>query len=293
MCYRDSDDRFDNERYRTSARGNSFWRTAEAGSGEKWKEDVDRLDRLLEGGDDQQINQFFEERLDEVEDQEEDAAVLNSVAQRFYEISQEARSTQFEHSPQFDDAIQEIERQFFFGKLKRKFKKFAKKFGKKLLKKGFSLLKKAVGGPLSSALSVASNALRGNLKGALGGLIKSAAGALIPGGPLVTAALGMEASQLSGSGKEYWRQRAVQLANGYEQLAEDVVDRLEELADVRDSDSYRTLSDRLIQRSISATESPADLDLVPQQFAQQLTRNSGVHHVSARRGDEIVIRIRA
>lgn len=142
-------------------------------------------------------------------------------AERFFELSQR----EFESEADVDDAVNrllgEMEREFFFKGLMKK----VKGAGKKLLSKGISHLGKQLGSKFP-AIQAITQLARGNLKGALGGLAKTAltAGlAAVPGGAVALPALkalGFESGMDDPDAqREAWGRYVTLVREAYDDLA--------------------------------------------------------------------------
>jgi hypothetical protein len=144
----------------------------------------------IESETDEELEYEAEEEMElelgdemEYEGQDEGADSVNRLAERLYEFATTSFESEYEADERLAGILNEAERDFFFKKLKDVAKKALKsKLGK--LTQKIPVLGKAV--------QVGTSLLRGDLKGALGTLVKSgvlkSALSLIPGaGPVITA----------------------------------------------------------------------------------------------------------
>jgi len=144
------------------------------------------------------------EATDDDDEIDSDDDTRTELAARFTELS----SRSFESEPAVDEGLSELlgemEREYFFGNLKKKLKKA----GMGLLKKGLKLAKGLPGG---QAIQAITQLARGDLKGLLGALAKagiSAAAASVPGGAVALPALqalGFEATEEPEENQEAWQ----------------------------------------------------------------------------------------
>lgn len=126
-------------------------------------------------------NEIENEMQKYVEDYNRTGKILYSqarFAEQIYKLSQENFKSSNELNFRIDQIMNEIERQYFFGKLIKKFKKTA-------LKKLIKLSKKFIRGlPVYRGIDTITQLSRGNLKGALTSVVKARLSSLVPGGPV-------------------------------------------------------------------------------------------------------------
>ena len=158
-----------------------------------------------------------------------------SRSQEFVERFMEIGTRQFETSYEADEAMGEvlddIEREYFFGAIKRGLKKLSKnKLIRSLAKKGLSLgVNKFLPG-LQGALQLA----RGNVKGALLNFGKQALGSVVPGGGAVldaVKAIGLQPGGGETRERETWENYVNLSREAYEHLAENLTPRADQPAE--------------------------------------------------------------
>lgn len=151
----------------------------------------------------------------EFEDEtESESDYSNPFAERFYELS----LSEFEDSVldgKINEILDEMEREYFWGGLK------------KLVKKGFNIVKKVgsnvlKASPIGQGLKAFTQLAKGNLKGLLGQLAKTALTSFVPGGaaigPLLSA-LGFKETEFPEENREAWNNYTDIVKNSYEYLA--------------------------------------------------------------------------
>jgi hypothetical protein len=157
----------------------------------------------------------FEESQEELESPEDRSSYY---ADRFYEISEREFESESELDQEINGLLNEMEREYFWGALK----KLGKSAFKGLIKKGMSFAK---GLPAFKALKGITQLARGDLKGMLGSFAKAALPTVlsaIPGGSVAMPALnalGFEAEQDEDANREAWRNFAEVSRESYEYLA--------------------------------------------------------------------------
>jgi hypothetical protein len=189
-----------------------------------------------EAGQDEELEGEWEEETGSDEETDEEAGQEwetgstepGSYADRFYELSQR----EFESESELDDEVRELlnnmERDFFWGKWKRKLKKM----GGRLVKRGLGQLAGKL--PGFKGLQAVTQAARAALKGNLGGLAKSALTAALSAHPAGAAALpalkalGFESSEDSERNHEAWE--------NYVEVAREAFDNLGRNLDERAAD---------------------------------------------------------
>lgn len=134
------------------------------------------MDDEFELGEDSETDEEYEEDSElEFEDESEFAAESGDYAERFFELSEREFESESEADEEVNGLLNEMERDFFWGGLKKRLKRA----GKGLLKKG---LKFAAGQfPALQAFKGLTQLARGDLKGMLGALAKAGIMSAIPG----------------------------------------------------------------------------------------------------------------
>jgi hypothetical protein len=170
---------------------------------------------------DSELDREFEQlaELDKEKGSEGESDRPSYYAERFYELSDREFESESELNTEIDRLLDEMEREYFFGKLK--------KFGKRFAKKAFAMAKNL---PAFQAVRAASQLARGNLKGMLGSLAKSAlpmALSAFPGGAAalpILKAMGFEAGDPD-STRNGWRNFVETSQEAYEYLASNITEK--------------------------------------------------------------------
>lgn len=187
----------------------------ELGEDKEYKEDQETDEEFEFLQEEMEVDEESEEPQGEFEGPEDRSSYY---AQRFYEISEREFESESELEVQINDVLNEMEREFFWGKLK----KLGKKAFKGVLKKGLSYVK---GMPVFRALKGVTQLARGDLKGMLGTMAKAAlptALSFIPGGAVALPALkalGFEAELDEDASRSAWRNFSEVSRESYEYLA--------------------------------------------------------------------------
>ncbi len=143
--------------------------------------------------------------------------------ERFMEISGREFESSYEVDAAMNEVLDDLEREYFFGAIKRGLKKLSKnKLLRSLAKKGMSMgMSKFLPG-LQGALQLA----RGNVKGALLNFGKQALGSVVPGGGMMLDAVKSIGLKTASDGEDVEREtweNYVQLSReAYEHLAENL-----------------------------------------------------------------------
>lgn len=171
-------------------------------------------DDELEGPDDE-----FEENYEFEGD--DDRAY--EFVERFMEISGRQFETSYEVDAAMNEVLDDIEREYFFGAIKRGLKKLSKnKLLRSLAKKGMTLGVNKFFPGLQGALQLA----RGNVKGALLNFGKQALGSVVPGGAVMLDAVKQIGLQPGGDGeapeRETWENFVDLSREAYEHLADNL-----------------------------------------------------------------------
>ena len=159
----------------------------------------------------------------------------DSRSQEFVERFLEIGGRQFESSYEVDAAMSEvlddIEREYFFGAIKRGLKKLSKnKLLKSLAKKGLSMGVNKFFPGLKGALQLA----RGNVKGALLNFGKQALGSVVPGGGAMldtVTSLGLQSESGDPQDRETWENYVNFSREAYEHLAENLTPKADQPAE--------------------------------------------------------------
>jgi hypothetical protein len=187
----------------------------ELGEDKEYKEDQEIEEEFEFLQEESEIEEEFEEPMEEYEGAEDRSSYY---AERFYEISEREFESESELEMQINDVLNEMEREYFWGKLK----KLGKKAFKGLVKKGMGYVK---GMPAFQAIKGVTQLARGDLKGMLGTMAKAALPAAlsaIPGGAAALPALnalGFEAEQEEDASRAAWRNFAEVSREAFEYLA--------------------------------------------------------------------------
>jgi hypothetical protein len=139
---------------------------------------------------------------------------------RFLEIGSRQFESPYEAEGAMSEVLDDIEREYLFGAIKRGLKKLSKnKLLKSLAKKGMTLGVNKFFPGLQGALQLA----RGNVKGALMNFGKQALGSVVPGGGAMLDAvksIGLDAA--GGGERETWENYVDLSREAYEHLAENL-----------------------------------------------------------------------
>ncbi|HKR00635.1 MAG TPA: hypothetical protein VJT09_08175 [Pyrinomonadaceae bacterium] len=177
-------------------------------------------DQELEGELEGDYGSLAEMEGDEFEIEEETGdEETGGYADRFYELSERGYESEADMDHEVNDLLNEMERDYFFGGLKKRLKSA----GKGLLKKG---LKYAAGKvPALKALQGITQLTRGNLKGFLGSLAKAGLASAIPGGMAALPALkalGFDPLGDSEANRDAWNNYVEVSREAFEYLAENL-----------------------------------------------------------------------
>lgn len=203
--------------------------------------DLEREFELEMDGSDSELDEELDEEAadeefeSEYEDRDFEAALeMESAGSGYAERLQELANREFESESEVDQALNEvlndIEQEFFFGSLKKKWSKFKKGGLGKLVSKG---LKMAAGQiPAVQALKGVTSLARGNLKGMVTSLAKAGLSSVVPGGGVAVEALknlGFGGEGEVGEGdQEAWNNVVDVAREAYEHLAENLHERANE-----------------------------------------------------------------
>lgn len=187
----------------------------ELGEDREYNEDQETEKEFEYLQEEPEVEEEFEEPVEEYEGAEDRPSYY---AERFYEISEREFESESELEMEINDVLNEMEREYFWGKLK----KLGKTAIKGLVKKGMSYVK---GMPAFQAIKGVTQLARGDLKGMLGTMAKAALPAAlsaIPGGAAalpVLNALGFEAEQDEDASRAAWRNFTEVSRESFEYLA--------------------------------------------------------------------------
>jgi hypothetical protein len=174
-------------------------------------EDQESVEELEE--DSENLREFEGDELEEVQRESGD------YADRLHELSQRESESESEVDEEVNGLLDEMEREFFFGGLKKRLKRA----GRGLLRKG---LKFAAGQiPALQAFKGLTQLTRGNLKGFLASLAKAGLTSAIPGAAAALPALkalGFDPSGDSEASREAWNNYVDVSREAYEYLAENL-----------------------------------------------------------------------
>ena len=158
----------------------------------------------------EQVREEYEEPLGEIQ------TPTDNLAQKFFELS-ESNISDNEADSAINGLLNEVERQFFFGKLLKK------GLGKKLFNIGKGFVK---GLPVFQGLKSISQLARGDLKGMLGSLAKTGLASVIPGGsaalPILNTLGLSEISEDSENNLDRWKDFVRLSEISYEHLAQNL-----------------------------------------------------------------------
>lgn len=211
-------------------------------------------------------------------------------AERFYELSEREFESEAEADSAINGLLTEMEREYFFGSLKKAFNKVKRVAGRVsrspiggLIKKGLA----AAGGsiPAFQALKGMTALMQGDMRGLLGAMAKSGLGAALPGAaPFLPAAmkgLGFEAGVSPEENREAWNNFAQVSREAYENLANNVNERAD---DPLEASRLANLSFQQALRNAPRAQG---------QRARGTGARGARRVIHARPGEVIVIRIRA
>jgi hypothetical protein len=149
------------------------------------------------------------------------------LAERFHDLAQREFEAEFEVDRELGGVLDDMEREYFFGRLARGIRRVGKsKLVRGLVRKGLRFAKRRF-----PALKAITQLARGNLKGLLLPLAKTALGAAVPGGPAALAVLkglGFEAAEDDPRNRVGWQNYTRMAREAYEALADNVTMRVDE-----------------------------------------------------------------
>jgi len=215
----------------------------EAASGDDFEMEFESVTENSEYELEQDLEQDFElERDDDLEVSfERDDGQLGldgfgasreqEYVERFLEISSRQFETSYEADEALGEVLDDIEREYFFGAIKRGLKKLSKnKLLKSLAQKGLTMGVNKFFPGLKGALQLA----RGNVKGALLNFGKQALGSVVPGGGAMIDAvqsIGLAPKEQEIEDRETWENYVTFAREAYEHLAENLTPKADQPAE--------------------------------------------------------------
>ena len=181
------------------------------------------------------------ESLDDSE-LDDDTRDSTDYANRFYELSQREFESESEVDGAVSEILNEMEQEFFFGKLRRGWDRFKKKGIGKLVNKAVKYAGSKI--PAIQALKGVTQLARGDLKGLVGSLAKAGLGAAIPGGAVALDAvkhLGFE-SEVAEDNRPAWESIVDVTRDAYEHLANNITEHADQPLEASRlaTDAFRT-----------------------------------------------------
>ncbi len=183
----------------------------------------------LEMEDDQEAREpeAMDEELEAADEELDDRASESSdYAERLFELSLREYESESEVDSAVNDVLNEIEQDFFFGRIKKGWNKFKKGALGKLVNKGLKLAAGHI--PAFQALKGITSLARGDLKGLLGSLVKAGVSSAIPGGGIALDALktiGFKEAETPDENREAWDNVVEVAREAYEHLASNMTER--------------------------------------------------------------------
>ena len=203
-------------------------------------------------------------------EQDEDPREME-FAERFYELGQRQYESESEVDRALSGVLNDMEREYFLGGLAKKLK--SSKLVRGLVRKGLNFAQQRF-----PALKAVTQLARGNLKGMLMPLAKTALGAAVPGGPAaltVLKGLGFETAEDAAQNRLGWQNYARMAREAYEHLADNLTMRVDEPREASQ------LAANAFQQALGQA----------QQRAQAVASQAGLSPGARRRGGR-VIRVR-
>ena len=263
--------------------GGDFESSFEAGDGDFAHE--------LELETDDEVHDDLELSFEQEEfERELQGGLGDARSEEFVDRLLEIGSRQFESPYEADSAMSEvlddIEREYFFGALKRGLKKLGKnKLLRSLATKGMTLGVNKFFPGLKGALQLA----RGNVKGALLNFGKQALGSVVPGaGAILDSVKAIGLDPVGGSERETWENYVDLSREAYEHLAENLTPAAHQPAEAMRlaSDAVQHAIASARARAGSAGAGPAARSSYPQ--GQPHRRHHGrVMHLRVARGERV------
>lgn len=146
----------------------------------------------------------------------------STYAQRFYELGQQEFESEAEGEQAVDDLMNEMEQEFFIGKIRKGWKKLKKRGVGKLVQKGLKIASGVF--PATKVLQGVTDLAKGNLTGILKNGVMTALSAH-PGGAATMAALkalGFELGAPPENNQEAWDNYVAAARESYEYLLENL-----------------------------------------------------------------------
>jgi len=179
----------------------------------------DRGDEL-EGFDDREQG---DEELDALDHEE------SGYADRLYQLSSREYESESELDSAVHEVLNEIEQEYFFSNIRKKWDKFKKGGLGKLVQKGLKLASSQI--PALQALKGVTSLARGDLKGLLASVVKTGIASAIPGGGVALSAmknLGFQDSEVGGDNRQAWENVVGVAQEAYEHLADNLNERADD-----------------------------------------------------------------
>lgn len=184
------------------------------------EEEYDEFSELDEEPEQEYGEEPEEEHEELEEDFEEVEEKYSDYAERLYEISMRSHESESEVDDAVNEVLNNMERDYFFGSLKKKWKQFKKRGLGRLLQKG---LKFAAGKiPALKALKNVTDAARAAMRGDLKGLVKAGLGAALrahPAGAALSPALGALGFEAGEDNRDAWNNVDSVAREAYDYLA--------------------------------------------------------------------------
>lgn len=240
-----------------------------------------------EAADDAEWELDDDAELEVDEDAELESALEEDRERTYGDRLADLASREFENPRELEVALSEVlddmEREYFFGKIG----KFISKAGKSLVKRGMKLAKNL---PAAKVLEGVSKLARGNLKGLLGSLVQAGLAGAIPGGAM----LGPLFQSLTQGGGGFGKLAgALQSGLGGDGAEQEHFHRLAEIG----QNAFEELASRLNERADDPLEAAR---LAQASFESAVRRSNGkrreggrhTRHVVLRPGQRLVVTVR-
>jgi hypothetical protein len=185
----------------------------------EWESAPDRGEELESLPDEEQGEEEFE-ALDRDE---------SGYAERLYQLSQREFESESELDAAVNEVLNDIEQEYFFGGIRRKWNKFKKTGLGKLVKKGLSIAGGQI--PALQALKGITSLARGDLRGLLNSAVGTAVRSVIPGGGVAVEALktlGFREAETAADNRQAWENVVDVARTSYEHLANTLHERADQ-----------------------------------------------------------------
>lgn len=247
--------------------------------------DMSELEREFEFQMEREAEEEFENFEEGTEEEfelelpdEPEEESTNDYADRFFELSQREFESESEADESVYEILDDIEKEYFFGSLKKLAKKVAKN---KLFKNALGVAKNlALRSPMGQAIKGATQLARGNLRGMLATLAKSGLSTALkmhPAGAAVLPALqalGFKETEVPEENRDAWTNYVEVAREANESLAKSLTDQI----------------DNPVVASQLATN--AFQNAIKKVSGKNFTKVKGKKIIYANRGDTIVIKVR-